>query len=763
MEQHQNISLVSLKGLKRPGALSISPEGFEWKGRPGKDGKVPKDVTVSTQDVAALSWAPFADGFELRITIKGNTTVVFQGFKKQVTSEIENWAAKADKPLEIVKRSFAGYNWGDLNIKGSHLAFSHQGGSTAFELPVSSLSQTAIQGKNEISLEFHHDDIKGDELCLVEMRMYVPPATIEKETKDGNKEEISTLQALHQELSARTDTGAAGSEVVATFKELSLLVPRARAGVEMFSTYLKLHASFHYKIAYKSISQMILLDMPDIMAKFFVLGLSPPIRQGQTSYPYLLIQFKADDEKKVLLNMDEKEIAEKYPGLLAPVMQGNLYDIVTRTFKAMTGRKLIGAAKSYLSMNHSKCVRTSYKANDGHLFMLEKSFFFLKKPMLYIRHDEIEAVACDRLKSMSNAAIGSSKTFDLVLHMKGGQGTHSFMNINRNEYDNLVDFIVEKKITYPKLKQDRAEFSSSGYSDGKRRYNYADSDDPYLSVVQAEGGGGMGGDEDSEEDEDYNAPSDESSDDEDEPMNEVDPDEIDPSVKVKKGKAKRKKGSDDEDDEEDEEEDEEPKKKSKKAKESKGKKDKGEKKETKKKDKTGPKRAQNAYMFFANEQRDTVKKDHPEMSPVDVTRELGQRWNALADKSPYNQMAEQDKQRYKDELANMPEGAESAKSSTKATKGKGKKKEKKEGEPKKALPAYMFFSSAMRKEMKEELAGKGGEATKIIGAKWKGMSDEEKEPYFDMHKKDKERYEEEYDAWRSAASEKARAEEAEAQ
>lgn len=37
----------------------------------------------------------------------------------------------------------------------------------------------------------------------------------------------------------------------------------------------------------------------------FVIALNPPIRQGQTRYPFLVFQFERDDEIELDLNLEE--------------------------------------------------------------------------------------------------------------------------------------------------------------------------------------------------------------------------------------------------------------------------------------------------------------------------------------------------------------------------------------------------------------------------------------------------------------------------
>jgi len=90
--------------------------------------------------------------------------------------------------------------------------------------------------------------------------------------------------------------------------------------------------------------------------------------------------------------------------------------------------------------------------------------------------------------------------------------------------------------------------------------------------------------------------------------------------------------------------------------------------------------------------------------------------------------------------------AEKAEKATTRTKASGSKKDPKA--PKRALSAYMFFSQDWRERIKTENPEAGfGEVGKLLGAKWKEMSDEDKKPYIDQAAKDKERADEEKAAY----------------
>jgi len=58
-------------------------------------------------------------------------------------------------------------------------------------------------------------------------------------------------------------------------------------------------------------------------------------------------------------------------------------------------------------------------------------------------------------------------------------------------------------------------------------------------------------------------------------------------------------------------------------------------------------------MFFANDQRDTVREENPGISFGQVGKVLGDKWKALSEKqrTPYEAKAAADKKRYEEEKA----------------------------------------------------------------------------------------------------------------
>ncbi|KAN0065364.1 Non-histone chromosomal protein 6 [Thecaphora frezii] len=95
--------------------------------------------------------------------------------------------------------------------------------------------------------------------------------------------------------------------------------------------------------------------------------------------------------------------------------------------------------------------------------------------------------------------------------------------------------------------------------------------------------------------------------------------------------------------------------------------------------------------------------------------------------------------------------AKESKTKSSTSTGKRTTKAKKDpAAPKRPLSAYMFFSQDHREKVKSENPDAGfGDVGRLLGAKWKEMSDSEKQPYLDMANRDKLRAEAEKAAYNS--------------
>jgi hypothetical protein len=163
------------------------------------------------------------------------------------------------------------------------------------------------------------------------------------------------------------------------------------------------------------------------------------------------------------------------------------------------------------------------------------------------------------------------------------------------------------------------------------------------------------------------------------------------------------------------------------------------KKIKKTKDLNAPKRAKTSYILFCVNKRDEVKESNPDMPAKEIIKELGNMWRSLSDdeKTEYVNLANEDKERYEEDMKTYVP-VNNAGEPTKKT------KKKKSSGPKKGLSAYIFFCKNVRDSIKKEqptLSTK--EITSALGKKWMSLSEEEKEPYVKLAVDDKSRFEEE--------------------
>jgi len=93
-----------------------------------------------------------------------------------------------------------------------------------------------------------------------------------------------------------------------------------------------------------------------------------------------------------------------------------------------------------------------------------------------------------------------------------------------------------------------------------------------------------------------------------------------------------------------------------------------------------------------------------------------------------------------------------------ATKKKSKervtKTRKDPNAPKRGLSAYMFFANEQRENVREENPGISfGQVGKVLGERWKSLSESQRGPYEEKAKVDKKRYEDEKAAYNVADDE----------
>ncbi|MCJ1336135.1 FACT complex subunit [Bachmanniomyces sp. S44760] len=534
METFENIFLDL---SKQPGKCRIAESGLGWKPSAGGD-----TFTLDNANLGSAQWSKAARGYELKILSRTSGIIQLDGFDQEDFDRV----SKAFKlfygiNLENKEHALRGWNWGKGDFGKAELSFNVQN-RPAFEIPYTEISNTNLAGKNEVSVEFslpaggaetgtngHLGGArsKGRKAGaardqLVEMRFYIPGTTItgtgnkkqkkgengeggeeksgDEEDEDGGVEEQNAANLFYDTLMDKAEIGEVAGDTFATFLDILHLTPRGRFDVDMYEKSFRLRGkTYDYKIQYDSIKKFMLLPKPDELHTLIVIGLDPPLRQGQTRYPFLVMQFKTEDEKELDLNMTEEMIDEKYKGKLQPHYEQPEHSIIAQVFRGLAGKKIITPSQSFSSHHSQSGVKCSIKANEGHLFPLDKSFIFVPKPATYISFDSISLIVLSRI----GGAVSASRTFDITITLKGGAGEHQFSNINREEQKPLEDFFREKHL---KTRNEMLEDSSALIAKALR--DDADMASSDEEVVAAKADRGSADEDEESVDEDFQADSD---------------------------------------------------------------------------------------------------------------------------------------------------------------------------------------------------------------------------------------------------------------
>lgn len=474
MESFDN---VYLDLSKSPGKCKLAESGLGWRPSGGGD-----TFTLDSSNIGAAQWSRAAKGFELKILSRSSGVIQLDGFDQEDFERLSK-AFKIWYGINVESREHAlrGWNWGKAEFTKAELSFNVQN-RPAFEIPYSEISNTNLAGKNEVAVEFALGDgqtngasgqpgstkNRGKKAAsgpdeLVEMRFYIPGLAVkkekgikeetgeegeEKEEEEEEEEEVEEQNAanlFYETLMDKAEIGDVAGDTFATFLDILHLTPRGRFDIDMYESSFRLRGkTYDYKIQYASIKKFFLLPKNDDTHTLIVLGLDPPLRQGQTRYPFLVMQMKLDEEISLELNMTDELLETQYKDKLQSHYEEPIHQVVTKIFRGLSGKKVIMPSKDFVSHHGHSGVKCSIKANEGLLYFLDKSLIFVPKPSTYIQLENVAIITMSRV----GGAVSASRTFDITVSLKNGLGEHQFSNINREEQQPLEEFFKAKNIRF---------------------------------------------------------------------------------------------------------------------------------------------------------------------------------------------------------------------------------------------------------------------------------------------------------------------------
>ncbi|VDO50471.1 unnamed protein product [Haemonchus placei] len=634
-------------GVLNPGRVKLAESMIQFKNE--KTGKL---STINASDLDGLNWQRLGNRPGLKMRCSDGKKIRFGGFKDSDLEKIRQFAQKNwHKEVEHNDLVLKGWNYGTCQVDGQSVEFTLEN-KPVFEVPLSNVAN-CVGNKSEATLEFHQND--DCPTSLIEMRFHMP-ADVDEEESDPVEEFRKAVMAF---AGIETETG----QPVASLQQILCTTPRGRYDIKVFPNHLSLHGkTYDYKIPIKTIMRLFLVPHKDGRHVYFVISLNPPIRQGQTRYHYLVLEFLKEDEIDLELGLTEQQLNDQYGGKLEKELSGPLYEVVSKIFRVLINMK-ITVPGNFIGHSGTPAVMCAHKQASGFLYPLEKGFLYIHKPPMYVRFEEVASVHFARSDV-------STRSFDFEIELKSGQ-VLVFNSVEKEEYNKLYDYVQNKHLRIRNAKKMDKNYAEDRFAGSD------DEIDPYKETVKAEGKERAGADSDDDsdsEDDDY---------------------DLDEDIKKRKQDRESSEGSGSEPDEEfdsdagssDEsgsggsDDEASPKKKKKKEKEAKPreKKERKEKsgegrkrREKKEKDPNAPKRAQSAYFHWLNENRAKIKKDGD--SVADVAKRAGEMWKAMdaESKAPWEKKAAADRERYESEMKEFKKtGAKAPSSETTSKKSSG--------------------------------------------------------------------------------------------
>lgn len=389
--------------------------------------------------IKSCEWTTIGLNWELkfRFNNKSLSVIRFSGFTLDDEFRIKKYVTEVlEKPFFKNKVCLTGQNWGKIVIKDKEAQFlTENRQKLLFSLSCKNLTKTSVNvNESSLSLEFEQQNIPG--IQLGEIRMFIPNNFC------INKQE--TCETISNNLEKKANLSKIEAEAVCILKLIQFRAPRGKFTLIYYNDQLRLkNQDFQTSIPYSHVKKCFVLHQPN-GKRTLLISLNPPIRQGQTTYNFIVCEFSEETNKTVKVNATEKELETIYADrsgnrildqeIIAPTI-----DILISLFSCLSKTKIVShGQKSYTSSEGLPCFRCSLKGNIGLLYPLPKSFFFIHKPIIYARFSEIRYVQFNRVGKNH-----FQKNFDLIVNTVKGPELR-FNKINLSELKTFYEYLSTK-------------------------------------------------------------------------------------------------------------------------------------------------------------------------------------------------------------------------------------------------------------------------------------------------------------------------------
>jgi len=365
-------------GSLNDGYLKLSDTNIQFKNK--TTGKL---LTLYSKEIERVEWQKLGNKPGIRIVMNDGTHHRLGGFKIDDFNKISPFVKeKWNQNFEKKDLSLKGWNYGETQFDGRNLFF-NVNEKTAFEVPLSNVMR-CVGVKSEAILEFHAND--ECPVQLTEMRLHIP------QDPEAVKDDEDPVEEFRKAVMQFTEVEGEEGVPIVTLEDVLCTTPRGRYEIKVYQNYLFFHGkSYDYKIPLKTINRMFLLPHKDGRHMFFVFHINPPIRQGQTRYPFLVLEFSKEEHIELELALNNEQLKAQYGGKLDQHMKGVMFEIVARLFRVIVNSRII-VPGNFNGASGTPAVSCALRQSSGFLYPLEKGFVYVHKPPLYIRFEEIENV-----------------------------------------------------------------------------------------------------------------------------------------------------------------------------------------------------------------------------------------------------------------------------------------------------------------------------------------------------------------------------------
>lgn len=397
------------------GKLKIAQSGLGWK-----DSITGQVITLPIEEWKSVLIIRVLRGIELRIFGSNGDLFRFDSISPEQLSSLKASIPSHLLSIPILQPSTKGWNWGDVEIgsicgvndndnddnvtinsnNDKSLLFKNTSSNIPYwDIPLKSISSTSISTKNELFLELNTLNSKKQD-NIIDLRFLIPKMN----GIDRSRELSDRIKSLH---------GAEDIEdlICKIPVDVQSLGPRGKFEMEFYKVCIRLfNNNCDHKIPYSSITKVFLLPKADDIHIILAIGLDPPIRQGQSKYPYLLLQF------------DKESSCSLEGGSPIAVKEKPVYELISQLIKDYGNQKIIvcgsfgiGSDNPYIN---SGSIKAQWKASEGYLYPLERNFIFIPKPCILIPHSDISVVELLRTNNSGGVMQGNPRTFDVKFWMK---------------------------------------------------------------------------------------------------------------------------------------------------------------------------------------------------------------------------------------------------------------------------------------------------------------------------------------------------------